>query len=184
MQSEHGAYTVTFSISQEWTPGTALLPGAINALGSHLPQATDFSRSRWQSPALLLPAFSLQSLPGYKSNCAPLNHSTTVISKAITPADDFQAHELLKSLNGFQRELTHLRGQVCGALNSTAGSESLCKVQTVRNEEHMAWDASLHPSCLLLVCQHPLPVTDKSRNVLCFIQTGTVVLMSPGIIPP
>lgn len=40
------------------------------------------------------------------------NAATAVISKAITPADDFQAHELLKSLNGFQRELnTILEGR-------------------------------------------------------------------------
>lgn len=75
MQLEHGAYTVTFSISQKRPPGTALLPGAINALDGHLPKTTDFSRSRWQNPALLLPAFSLQSLLGYKSNRAPLKRS-------------------------------------------------------------------------------------------------------------
>lgn len=78
MQLEHGAYTVTFSISQKWTPappGIVLLRGAINALNGHLPKTTDFSRSRWQSPAFLLPAFSLQSLAGYKSNRAGLKRS-------------------------------------------------------------------------------------------------------------
>lgn len=39
------------------------------------PKTTEFSRSRWQSLAFLLPALSLQSLAAYKSNCAPLKCS-------------------------------------------------------------------------------------------------------------
>lgn len=40
------------------------------------------------------------------------NAATTVISKAIIPADGFRAHELLRRLNGFQRELnTILEGR-------------------------------------------------------------------------
>lgn len=77
------------------------------------------------------------------------NTATIVISKAIIPADNFQAHELLKSLNGFQRVLnTILDRRSVVVWTGLLAQKVFAKYKLW--EMRSIWpgmDHSIHPAC-------------------------------------
>lgn len=124
----------------------------------HLLKTMDFSMSRWQNPAFCLPAFSLKSPADYRTKLSAWNISPAaiVISKAIIPVGIFQAHELLKSSNGFQRELkTFLEGRSMVVLMQLLAQKVLVNYKL--SESKSIWpgmDDFIHPVHCLCVSIH------------------------------